>query len=445
MPSEISRLDQAYVWRPYTSSEDHEKQTMVFVGAHGCKVQLEDGRELYDATGSWWTNNLGYAHPRLQNALIRQTQTMPHIALAGGTHRVASELAEELIATAPKGDARRLARVFYSDNGSTSVEVAMKMAVQYWAQNGQEKRIHFLALPGSYHGDTLGAMSVSAMDFSVCFTPLLFQTHRQKEIVDPAQWDAAFESLIEELHARKDELAGVIVEPIVQGAAGMRMYPESLLRRLRLACDETDTFLIADEVFTGVGRTGPLWACERAGVVPDLLCASKGLTGGNLPFAATLATDRIYEGFRGNMRRALLHGHTYTGNPLGAAVALETLRTLREDDVLEGIPEREVLLREAFEGVVRSEAGRRAGAQRARTCGMIAALDLGDGGYYSGRGWQVHEFALQKGLLLRPLGDTLYFVPPLNIEVSDLQAMLTLFEGAIADFAAHLAKEAATR
>ena len=215
-------------------------------------------------------------------------------------------LAEQLVGVGPRDAKREMARVFFSDNGSTSVEIGLKMALQYWQQNGAKQRTRFVALPGAYHGDTIGAMSVGGMDeFVDVFRPLLFHINDAPMPEDAAQWEAAIGVMVDALKTR-DDIAGVIVEPIVQGAAGMRMYPPALLKALRDACDEADTFLIADEVFTGLGRTGSMWACELAEIAPDILCTAKGLSGGMLPFAATMATQRVYDGFRGDISRALL-------------------------------------------------------------------------------------------------------------------------------------------
>ena len=285
-PDDLVALDRAHVWRPYTSSEDHESRPLFVVDrAEGPWLIGPDGRRVLDASGSWWCNNLGHGHPRLRDAMRQQSERLMHCTFAAATHEPAARLAAELVEVAPTG----LNRVFYSDNGSTAVEVALKIAFQYWQQNGQPERKRFLALPGAYHGDTLGAMSAGAVgEFSAVFRPLLFDVSRPEEPADH-DWTPVFDALFEELGERGEQIAGVIVEPIVQGAAGMRMYPPAQLGELRKRIDEAGALLIADEVFTGFGRTGPMWACEHAGITPDLLCTAKGLSGGMLPFAATLA------------------------------------------------------------------------------------------------------------------------------------------------------------
>lgn len=415
-------LDRKHVWRPFASTEDHEtRDPLVVTHAEGARLTDADGRTYLDATGSWWCTHLGHANPRLIEALRRQTEALPHCALAGIAHRPAAELAEALVAAAPRaeGDAT-LDRVFFVDNGSTAVEVALKLAFQYWQQNGRPQRQRFLALPGGYHGDTLGAMSIGALDeVGAVFAPLLFATNDAEPIVDPEGWAPVFDGLIAQLEADGDTIAGVVVEPIVQGACGMRMYPPSELARLREACDRVDTFLIADEVFTGLGRTGPMWGCDHAGVAPDLLAVAKGLSGGLLPFGVTLASKRIHDGFRGDTRRAFLHGHTFCGNPLGAAVALEVLRIYREDDVIAAAKPKAERMADAFAAM-----GELPGTRHARALGMVGAIDLGEGGYHSRIGWEVQEAARERGIWLRPLGNVVYAVPPLNITDPDLDALL---------------------
>jgi adenosylmethionine-8-amino-7-oxononanoate aminotransferase len=415
---ELIALDRAHLWRPYTSSDDHEKRPLFVVDrAEGPWLIGGDGRRVLDASGSWWCNNLGHGHPRLRAAITRQSEQVMHCTLAAATHEPAVRLAAELVDIAPDG----LTRVFYGDNGSTSVEVALKIAFQYWQQNGRPERKRFLALPGAYHGDTLGAMSVGDVDdFTGVFRPLLFDVQRPADAVDH-RWEPVFENLFALLRKDADQIAGVIVEPIVQGAAGMRMYPAGLLAALREETKRADTLLIADEVFTGLGRTGPMWACDHAGIAPDLLCTAKGLSGGVLPFSATLATTRIYDGFRGDKSRALMHGHTFCGNPLGAAVAREVLAIYREDDVLEAAKPKAARLAERIKQM--AEVPR---VSAPRSLGMCAAFEVGTRGYMGTTGWQISDAALALGAHLRPLGNTVYVVPPLNIDDRDLDRLLDI-------------------
>ncbi len=413
---ELLALDRRHLWRPYTPSEDHESRPLFIVDrAEGPWLIGPEGRRVLDASGSWWCNNLGHGHPRLRAALNRQAADLMHVTFGGATHEPAVRLATELVAIAPQG----LERVFFSDNGSTAVEVALKIAFQYWQQNGRTERDLFLTLPGGYHGDTLGAMSVGAVDeFSGVFRPLLFEAARPSEPIEH-DWEPVFDSLLARLRKESDRIAAVVVEPIVQGAAGMRMYSSKQLAALREATTRADTFLIADEVFTGFGRTGPMWGCDHAGIAPDLLCTAKGLSGGVLPFAATLATERIYDGFRGGKERALMHGHTFFGNPLGAAVALEVLAIYREERILEAAKPKAAALARAITDLASLPQVR-----HPRALGMCAAFDVGKTGYMGKIGWEISDAALELGALLRPLGNTIYVVPPLNIDDRDLEQLL---------------------
>jgi len=415
---DLIALDRAHVWRPYTSSDDHERRPLFVVDrAEGPWLIAADGRRVLDASGSWWCNNLGHGHPRLREAIRRQSERVMHCTFAAATHEPAARLAAELIQVSPTG----LNRVFYSDNGSTAVEVALKVAFQYWQQNGQPGRRRFVALPGAYHGDTTGAMSAGAVDeFSAVFRPLQFDVARPDEPIEN-DWTPVFDALFATLAEEGNEIAAVIVEPIVQGAAGMRMYSPALLAELRRKVDEAGALLIADEVFTGFGRTGPMWACEHAGITPDLLCTAKGLSGGVLPFAATLATERVYEGFRGDKSRALMHGHTFCGNPLGAAVAREVLAIYRDDDVLASAAPKAAKVKAAIEAMAAIP-----GVTSPRALGMCAAFQVGEPGYMGKVGWEISDVALELGAHLRPLGNTVYIVPPLNIEDDELDQLLQI-------------------
>ena len=413
---ELIALDRQFLWRPYTSSDDHEHKPLFVVDrAEGAWLIGSDGRRLLDASGSWWCNNLGHGHPRLRKAIAEQSERLMHCTLAAATHEPAARLAAELVEAAPEG----LTRVFYSDNGSTSVEVALKIAFQYWQQAGASKRTRFLALPGAYHGDTIGVMSASAVDeFSAVFRPLLFDVQRPREPVEH-EWEPVFDELFAELRSRGDVIAAVIVEPIIQGAAGMRMYPPELLSALDTEVKKAGALLIADEVFTGFGRTGAMWACDHAGVTPDLLCSAKGLSGGMLPFAATLATERIYEGFRGDKSRAFMHGHTFCGNPIGAALAREVLAIYRDESIIQAAEPKAAKIKAAIDAMASIP-----GVSHPRALGMCAAFDVGETGYMGNIGWQISDVALELGAHLRPLGNTVYIVPPLNIADNDLDELL---------------------
>jgi adenosylmethionine---8-amino-7-oxononanoate aminotransferase len=420
---DLVSLSRRYVWPPYTPPERHEAQPpLVIVEALGPWLVDADGRRYLDGISSWWACTLGHRHPRLTRALVEQLGRLDHVGAGGITHPAVAQLAAELVAVAPRG----LSRAHFSDDGSTAVEVAIKIAFQYWQQNGRPARRRFIALAAAYHGDTLGAASLAGVaEFFTVFGPLLFDVVRP-----PANesWDEMVAALEELARRHRDELAGIIVEPAIQGAGGMRLVPAEVLARLRAVADEVDAFLIADEVFTGYGRTGAMWGCDLAGVAPDLLCTAKGFTGGMTPMAATLATDRIYDGFRaaGGVSRALMHGHTFCGHPLGAAVAREVLAIYREEKILEGIGPRAAQIGARF-----ARFGEKAGVLRWRSLGMVGALDLGSGGYGGRAGWRFYEAALRHGLYLRPLGDTVYLCPPFTIGEAELALLLDGFEAAL--------------
>lgn len=410
---EILTLDRRHVWRPYTSSDDHQgRDPIVVARAEGARLFDHDGRSYLDANGSWWVNNLGHGHPRLRAALVKQLETLAHCSMAGMTHEPAARLAAELVAVAPAG----LTRVFFSDDGSTAVEVALKIAFQHALQTGRRAQ-RFLALGAAYHGDTTGAMSVGRIpEFHATFGPMLFDVvHASVE----RGFDAAFAEIEARLVSEGSSIAAVVVEPLVQGAAGMRMYPPALLARLREATQRAGVLLIVDEVFTGYGRTGAMWACELAGISPDLMCTAKGFSGGILPFAATLATDAVFDAFSGDGTRALMHGHSFCGNPLGAAIAREVLAVYRDEGVLGEVAAKAPRIAEAFERM-----GRIAGTARPRALGMIGAIDLGGAGYHARLGRRAQDAARERGVSLRPLGDTVYVAPPLTITGDELDELL---------------------
>jgi adenosylmethionine-8-amino-7-oxononanoate aminotransferase len=420
---QILSADRAHVWHPYTQMRDYlELEPLVLASAQGSRFRDIDGREYIDANASWYCSALGHQHPRLVKALSAQAQQMCHVPLAGIAHEPSALLARELCEVAPAG----LSRVFFSDDGSTAVEVSLKLALQYWAQNGRPERTRFLALDGGYHGDTLGAAWVSGIEvFRRSFGSMLIDCLRAP--TGASGYEQAFAAIGRLLADHASELAAVIVEPIAQGAAGMRLYRPELLRALRELTQRHDVFLISDEVFTGYGRTGPFWAGGHAGVAPDILCTAKGFTGGMLPMAATLVTDRIFEGFLGAGERTFFYGHTFCGNPLGAALAREVLRVYRDERVLElAAPKAERIAR-AFErfralpDVVET-----------RSLGMIGALDLaGSQHYLEPRGRRVYREALRRGAYLRPLGNTIYITPSLNIPDSDLEQLLGIVEESV--------------
>jgi adenosylmethionine---8-amino-7-oxononanoate aminotransferase len=415
----IVALDKRRVWHPYTPMDRYraEVDPIVVERAEGSFLFDVDGRRYIDANSSWWLASLGHDHPRLVAALRRQAGRNSHSALAGMTHEAAVELAEALCRVAPPG----LEHVFYSDDGSTAVEVALKLSLQYWHQTGRPERTRFAALEGAFHGETLGVTGLGGVEaFRRPFAAAVADPLRIPSPADGA--DAALEALAAVLARHGAELAALVVEPVVQGAAGMRVSDPRFLRGARELCDRHDVLLVADEVFTGYGRTGPMWACQHAGVTPDLLCTAKGFTGGMLPMAATLATARIERGFAGADERAFWYGHSFCGNPLGAAVALEVLRVYEEERVLEAARPKAARIARAFE-----ELAGLPGVARTRALGMVGALDLeGAAGYLERIGWAVYEEARARGAYLRPLGNVIYVAPPLNIPDDVLGALLAI-------------------
>jgi len=417
----IVALDKECVWHPYTAMDDYRRRTdpIVVARAQGVRLFDVDGRSYIDANASWWTSTLGHNHPRIVAALKHQADRLCHAALAGITHAPAAELAARLAKAAPPG----LDHVFFSDNGSTAVEVAMKQTLQYWQQNGRPERRAFAALEGAFHGETLGCTALGGIEaFRKPFEGCLVKTFHAPSPGDPAHADtaaAALEALVAE-HA--DEIAAVVLEPMVQGAAGMRIHDAAYLREARRICDANDVFLVFDEVFTGYGRTGPMWAADHAGVAPDVLCLAKGFVGGTLPMGATISSARIFEGFLGESDRAFYYGHTFCGNPLGAAVALEVLRVFEEERVLEAAKPKHEKIERTFR-----ELSRLPHVERARTLGMVGALDLaGDSGYLADGGWRVYEEAKRRGAYLRPLGNVVYVTPSVNVPEEELDELLDI-------------------
>ena len=396
--SDLARRDKQVLWHPYTQ-HGIEDDPIVVRSARGATLTLADGREVIDAISSWWTSLHGHGRPEIVEAMRSQAETLDHVLFAGATHEPAVQLAEQLVRHTPRG----LSRVFFSDDGSTAVEVALKIALQSHAQRGQPARKVFVALDGGYHGDTFGAMAVGDPDpFFRVFESLLFRVER---VPADAQRMAA---MLEQLGATA---AGVIVEPLVQGACGMKMHGPEFLREVRRLCNEHSIPLIADEVMTGFGRTGKLFACEHAGITPDLMCLAKGLTGGVYPLSATLTTEAMFEAFLASDRsQALFHGHSFTANPIGCAVALASLDiALRED-----VPARLDWIGATIERELRSRLPRGAPLHDLRRTGGIVAFDLAtsSAGYLALDPRPLRAKALELGVLLRPLGNVVYALPP---------------------------------
>jgi adenosylmethionine-8-amino-7-oxononanoate aminotransferase len=392
------------IWHPYTQ-EATELPPIKIDRGEGPYLYTQDGRRLLDGISSWWVNLHGHGHPRIVEVLVAQARRLEQVIFAGFTHGPAEELTAALGRILPAS----LTRVFYSDNGSTAVEAAMKIAVQYWYNNGRARKARIIALEHSYHGDTIGAMSISDdSPFTAAFAALRLPVLRVRE-------PEALERL---LKTKKDEIAAMIAEPLVQGAGGMRMYPVDVLRQFCQLCSAHEVLFIADEVFTGFGRTGRMFACEHAEVVPDMICLAKGLTGGFLPLAATICSEEIYRAFYSTDRtRTFFHGHSFSGNPLGCAAAVENLKIFDSEPVFSRIANIERVHRERL-----AQFRTHSAVREVRMLGTIAAIELKaqDAGYLSRIRDRLYPFFLEKGVLLRPLGNVIYTVPPYVISSADL-------------------------
>ena len=392
--------DRAVLWHPYTQTLTAPAPLPIARGK-GVWLYTEDGRSILDGISSWWVNIHGHSHPKLNAALAAQACELEQVVFAGCTHGPAVELAERLIEILPKG----LARVFYSDNGSTAVEVALKLALQYWRNLGEPQRTKFITLHNAYHGDTVGAMSASEDSiFTRAFSTMMFPVERVHGL----------DHMEQRLRDAGDSVASVLIEPMLQGAGGMIVWPAEFVAGVRRLCDEYKTLLIADEVLTGFGRTGKMFACEHSGIMPDIICLSKALTAGYLPLGVTATTSAVYEAFLSDDRsKTFFHGHSYTANPLACAVALASLDLFREEPVLERVSRLQQQLRAGFESLrVRGHV---------RVIGGVAAVELASDkpGYLDGIGPRLAAAFLERGLLLRPLGNVVYFMPPFCITESE--------------------------
>ena len=422
--SELAAADSRHLWHPFTQQQAwcEEEPPLVIDHAEGTNLYDTDGNAYIDGVSSLWCNVHGHRHPTIDAAVRSQLGRVAHSTMLGLSHEPAIELAERLASIAPPG----LTRVFYSDSGSTAVEIALKMAYQWWVQRGEPGRTGFICLQNAYHGDTLGAVSVGGIDtFHSLYRPLLFDTWRA-----PAG-DA--EQLDELLARQEGSVAAVVLEPLVQGAGGMLMQPPGYLRRVRELCDAHGVLLICDEVATGFGRTGRMFACEHEQVSPDLLCVGKGLTGGYLPLAATLASERIYEGFLGRPEelRTFFHGHTYTGNPLACAAGIATLELFERERTLELLqPKTELLARTLAHRIAVLPA-----VAEVRQRGFMVGIELLSGDPAARLGHHVTLAARRRGAIIRPLGDVVVLMPPLSITEADLARLVAITASSIAEVA----------
>lgn len=429
--SDILAADRRHIWHPFTQHAT-EADPIVVERAKGASLFTEDGTEILDLIASWWTCVHGHAHPEINKALCEQAERMEHVMFGGFTHKPAANLAAELARLLPDD----LDRVFYSDNGSTSVEVALKIAYQYWRNIGEDNRTHFLALDGAYHGDTLGAMSVGrGCDFFPLFEGLMcpveavpFADTWEGDTDIDAREQAALAKFDTMLADQGASAAALIVEPLMQGAVGMRLCRPSFLRTVVEKARAYGILIIFDEVATGFGRTGTLFALEQVGIVPDLVCLSKGLTSGYLPLSATVARTALFETFMGEtFEKALPHGHTFTANPLACAVALRSIALFEEEATLERVAR--ITARHKEQLPILADHPR---AARPRALGTLLAFDLVDGGdgYKSDASLALRDWYIANGLNIRPLGPAVYLMPPFCITDEELdRAYAGLIEG----------------
>jgi adenosylmethionine---8-amino-7-oxononanoate aminotransferase len=416
----VSQLDRDHLWHPFTQQRDWcDEDPLVIERAEGTDLIDVEGNRYIDGISSLWCNVHGHRHPLIDGALHDQLDKVSHSTMLGLTHPGAAELAARLTELAP-GD---LSRVFYSDSGSTAVEVALKMAFQYWRQRGGQhvRRTSFVRLRNAYHGDTIGSVSVGGIDlFHAAYRPLLFDSHA----AEPG--DATEMARI--LAAHEEGIAAVVIEPLVPGAAGMLVHPPGYLRAVRELCDRHGALMICDEVATGFGRTGTMFACEQERVVPDFLCLAKGLTGGYLPLAATLTTERVYEGFLGAHEefRTFFHGHTYTGNPLACAAALANLRAFEDEKTLLRMQPKIRLLGDLLAQVAEMDE-----VAEVRGRGFMVGIDLGEHDPALRMGQRVVREARDRGAIIRPLGNVIVLMPPLAISKGELRRLVKITAASI--------------
>lgn len=444
--TDLQARDLRHVWHPCSQMKDYEQfPPIVIKKGQGVWLYDENNHRYLDAVSSWWVNLFGHVNPRISQVLSDQAFTLEHTIFANFTHEPAIKVAEKLVALTPEG----LNKVFFADNGSSAIEVALKMSFQYHMQTGKTAKKRFLALTDAYHGETLGALSVGGVGlYNKVYQPLLLDTLRAQ---GPDCFRCPFQDkpeschaqciqyVEEELHAHHEEMTAVIIEPLIQAAAGMKMYPPIYLKRLRELCTAYDVHLIADEIAVGFGRTGTVFACEQAEISPDFMCLSKGLTGGYLPLSTVITTDDIYNAFYddyGTMK-AFLHSHSYSGNPLACRVALEVLTMFEEEQVIDMIQNKG----ERMRALAQAAFDQLPYVGEYRQIGLVGAIEL-VANYRTKEpfpneariGYQIYQRALAKGLLIRPLGNILYFMPPYIISDEEMRFMIHTTKETIVQF-----------
>ncbi|MEE8359885.1 MAG: adenosylmethionine--8-amino-7-oxononanoate transaminase [Candidatus Omnitrophota bacterium] len=427
--------DLKHIWHPYTQMKDYEESPPILIErAKGVKLYDTEGKFYYDTISSWWCNVHGHNHPKIKRAIKKQLNSLEHVLFAGFTHKPAIELAERLVSITPDG----LDRVFFSDNGSTAVEAALKISFQYWQNIGEVNKRKFVSLDYGYHGDTIGTMSVSGVDlFSEVFSPLFYDSFKapspycyrcpmaKKRVSCNIECLGAMEDILKLHH---EHIAAMILEPMVMGAGGMIVYPKEYLERVSRMAREYNVHLILDEVATGFGRTGKMFACEHAGVKPDIICLSKGITSGYLPLGATLTTDKIFRAFYGDYinRKTFYHGHTYTANPLSCSAAIASLEIFEDDQTLKRVGDLIPLFHKGMDKFKTLDI-----VGDVRYIGMIGAIELVKDRETKEEfelkdriGYRVYKEGLKVGIILRPLGNIIYFYLPLCIKKTEIDKIL---------------------
>lgn len=437
--------DLKYIWHPCSQMKDYEELPPIVI-EKGKGIYLYDihGKKYMDCISSWWTNLFGHSNERINGAIKEQIEEIEHVIFANFSNKSAIELSEKLVKITPE----RLKKVYFSDNGSSAVEIALKMSFQYHQQKGNNKKVRFAAITDAYHGETLGALSVGDLDlYSRIYKPLLLDTLR---VEGPECYRCkfnkcrencsaeCFDSMEKAIKEHKDELCAIIIEPMVQGAAGMKMYSPIYLKKLRKACDENNIHIIADEIAVGFGRTGKMFACEHAGISPDLMCLSKGISSGYMPMSVVMTSDEIYNAFLGEYKelKTFIHSHTYAGNAMACAIACENLNIFNEENILEKNISKGKLIRDLTIEKMRNLPN----VGDIRSLGMITAIELVKNKetketfpWQDRVGYQIYKIALDKGLLLRPIGNVLYFLPYI-ITDEEVEEMVDLAYESISEF-----------
>lgn len=442
----LQEKDLKYVWHPCSQMKDYEKFPPIVI-EKGKGVFLEDieGKKYLDAVSSWWVNLFGHSNQRISDALYNQANSLEHVIFANFTHKPAIELCERIVSLTPD----RLQKVFFGDNGSSAIEIALKLSFQYHQQIGKTKKTRFVNISDAYHGETIGALSMGDVDlYSKVYKPILLDSEKvegpdcfrckynKERNTCNAECFITMEEKIKQIH---QEVSAIIIEPLVQCAAGMKIYSPKYLVKLRELCDKYDINIIADEIAVGFGRTGKMFACEHAGISPDIMCLSKGLTAGYMPLSLVVMSNKIYDAFYDeyDTMKAFLHSHSYSGNPLGCSIAVETLNIFEDEDVINKNKIKSEYLRNKVESVLKEIPN----VGEYRQIGMIGAIELVKDkntkepiDYEKRVGYNIYQKALKKGVLLRALGNIVYFMPPYVITEEEIDFMVDVAKDSIIEY-----------